>query len=177
MSRSGHLLSAAALSASAIALDPSLDRIILAVGLTLGASLPDQAEFVFGFGPDGRRYSLLKHRGLSHMPWPWALLALALLQHGWLAQLIGGLALGALLHLILDAFSPSGIPLLPGRHRSFGYRHNASHAAFIYRTGTMDELVLLGPIALAAAATIGTHVTSFTTVYDTAVASIMRLIP
>jgi hypothetical protein len=111
------------------------------------------------------------------MPWPWALAALVLLQPGWLAQFAGGLAIGALLHLVLDAFSPSGIPLLPGRHRSFGYRHNAANAAFVYRTGSLDELTLIAPIVLVAGCVVATHLANFTGTFDSLIAAIMRLIP
>jgi membrane-bound metal-dependent hydrolase YbcI (DUF457 family) len=68
----------------------------------LGATLPDRVEAIG-----------LPHRGVSHWPWPWALVV-------WLMQAQGtewGLVLawwfaGALFHIGSDLFTIGGIPLL-----------------------------------------------------------------
>jgi membrane-bound metal-dependent hydrolase YbcI (DUF457 family) len=177
MSRNGHFLAALAVGSSSWALDPTLDRALLALGLLAlgllaGASLPDQIEGVIGFDERGKRYSVLTHRALSHWPPLWMVFAIAAL---WLPapinMLVSGLFFGALLHLMLDAGSPTGVPLLLWtRNRSFGDRR-PRYRPYIYRTGTPEEWRILGPLVSISVAIIATHATAGLALARSAVAS------
>ncbi|MEO2242028.1 MAG: metal-dependent hydrolase [Euryarchaeota archaeon] len=57
-------------------------------------------------------YAHLGHRGFLHSPWPWLLGALLLWQHH---RILSLLMLGGLLHVLQDALTARGIPVLPGR--------------------------------------------------------------
>jgi inner membrane protein len=145
---------ALALGACVVAASPTQAALLVAAGAIVAASLPDIAEGVLGYGPTGQRFSIIPHRTATHFPWPYlAVMAISF----WIPSILGievaafvrGLALGALLHLFLDAMSPAGIPLLRvGERRSFGLFLSGSHP-YIYRTGTIEEWrVLLPAIAL-----------------------------
>ena len=86
-----------------------------AVGAVAGSVAPDLLE-VPGFLPgSGKRLSIIPHRTWTHyapfwgaliavvplLAWPWPSLAVAVL----------GAALGGLLHLGLDVFTPMGLPV------------------------------------------------------------------
>jgi membrane-bound metal-dependent hydrolase YbcI (DUF457 family) len=149
-------LAAISLGTIAVSFAPVPRELAIAVGCVVGASLPDQAELVFGYSAMNERLSVLRHRGITHTPWLWITLALlgAFIQPDW-GGLISGLALGAILHIILDAMSPSGVPLLPGRPRwSFGHLRSGRNA-YVYRTGTAGEFRVLVPlVAIATVAAI-----------------------
>jgi inner membrane protein len=152
VSRAGHLLACVSVGAVALAASPDALHGLLAIGVILGASLPDQTEGVFGFTASGQRLSILKHRGVTHTPWPWlAVLILGAVIAGFAGAAIEGLATGALVHIVLDAMSPSGVPLLPGREPwSIGYLRSG-RALYVYRTGTLGEFRVLVPIVAASA--------------------------
>lgn len=142
---------ALALGACVVAASPSQAALLVAAGAIVAASLPDIAEGVLGYGPTGQRFSIIPHRTATHFPWPYLVVAVLSL---WIPAIAGvevgafvrGLALGALLHLFLDAMSPAGIPLLHvGERRSFGLFLSGNHP-YIYRTGTSEEWRVLLPI-------------------------------
>jgi membrane-bound metal-dependent hydrolase YbcI (DUF457 family) len=138
----------------------------MAFGLILGAQLPDVCEGVIGWTPWGTRVSVLAHRGVSHSPIPWALaciaamLATAAFAHehpgndarAWFCALLTGSIAGALLHIGIDAFSPSGVPTLPGQPRASFGPWGRRGARYVYRTGTLEEWRLLLPLLLFAIA-------------------------
>jgi membrane-bound metal-dependent hydrolase YbcI (DUF457 family) len=167
VSRNGHFFVALSVGAVMVALDPDPPKVVLALGIVLGGSLPDQIELVVGYGLRGERYSLFRHRGFSHVPWPWMGLALLALRPEILAQFAGGLAIAALIHIAVNALSPSGIPLIIGGDRySFGLRRNTAATAFVYRTGQADELLILLPVMAIAGVIVWTHAGAFTTLAD-----------
>ncbi|MHC1581211.1 metal-dependent hydrolase [Methanopyrus sp.] len=60
----------------------------------------------------GAVHARLGHRGPLHSPWPWLLGTLLLWQHH---RDLSLLVLGGLLHVLQDALTARGIPVLPGR--------------------------------------------------------------
>lgn len=156
MSKNGHTLAAAAVGGYiAIAVPHAA---LLGFVTVLAGRIPDTIEGVTGFGPGGERRSLLPHRTLSHSPWAWlGLLILGLLLPrvpspiGPLAigQIIAGIGVGAVLHLVLDLFSPTGIPLGNpfGTRTSFGPYLSGGRHPYLYRTSTPEEWPLLLPFA------------------------------
>lgn len=130
----------------ALAAFPSIHTLAFAVGVLAAASLPDDCELPI---KGDERMTIIPHRTWTHWPWPWAaiMFASALLAWPW-SGLIGGAACGALLHLLIDALSPHGIPLLlPTR----AIRNRFA----VYTSRTMSEWRLVGPMtALAAAAVV-----------------------
>jgi len=68
----------------------------------IGATLPDRVEKIG-----------LPHRGISHWPWPWALVVWVMYSQGaeWGAVLAWWFA-GALFHIGADMFTIGGVPLL-----------------------------------------------------------------
>jgi membrane-bound metal-dependent hydrolase YbcI (DUF457 family) len=174
VSKPGHLTSALALGATLVALKPTPATAITALVIVFAANLPDQLEFVSGFGPDGTRYSLIPHRTLTHWPAIWlALLVAAVCDTQWvvlhalgyavsLGAVVAGLALGALLHCFLDVFSPMGIPLVLPFGKRFSVRRQRVNA---YRTGdAMESLVvasLVGVALFAVGVRVAGHVPDF----------------
>jgi membrane-bound metal-dependent hydrolase YbcI (DUF457 family) len=150
---------ALALGACVVASSPNQAAFLIAAGALAAASLPDIAEGVLGYGPTGQRFSVIPHRTATHFPWPY--LAVAILSNFIppvsgleIGALVRGLALGALLHLFLDAMSPSGIPLLRiGERHSFGLFASGGHP-YIYRTGTAEEWRVLLPVIALTVATV-----------------------
>jgi membrane-bound metal-dependent hydrolase YbcI (DUF457 family) len=170
VSKGGHALAALAVGAyMALAIPHGA---LLGVATALAAQVPDSVEIVVGFGPGGERRSLLAHRTLSHSPWPWVavvvfglLLAPAVTPWGAVAigKVVAGVGAGALVHLALDLFSPTGIPV----GNPFGARVSAgpfrSHGGrrYLYRTSTREEWPLLAPFVVVLAvegALIGTRI-------------------
>ena len=68
----------------------------------IGATLPDRVEKIG-----------LPHRGISHWPWPWALVVWAMYSQGteWGAVLAWWFA-GALFHIGADMLTIGGVPLI-----------------------------------------------------------------
>lgn len=144
MTRRGHYTAALATAAVGIALAPDVDGLLLAAGLLAGCNLPDDLEFPLNIG-GLRGPTLIPHRSLTHWPWAYVAAIVAarmLLPMPW-GLIAVGAALGALLHLAIDAVSPHGIPWLsPFRPIP------PSHA--IYRTWTLSEWRIVGPIVTVA---------------------------
>ena len=164
MSKNGHTLAAVAVGGYiALALPHGA---LLGLVTALAGRIPDTIEGVTGFGPNGERRSLIPHRTLSHSPWSWALLlVLGMLLPkvatplGAIAvgRVIAGIGAGAVLHLALDLFSPTGIPLGNpfGARTSFGPYLSGGRHRYLYRTSTSEEWPLLLPFAAMLAAEIG----------------------
>lgn len=97
----------------------------------LGATLPDRIE-VIG----------IPHRGISHWPWPWALVVWIIWtqQTSWSIFFAWWLA-GALFHIGADLFTVGGIPLLfPNQRLRLG----------VLRTGSRGEYILVTFFVVAA---------------------------
>jgi membrane-bound metal-dependent hydrolase YbcI (DUF457 family) len=156
VSKNGHTLAAVAVGGYiALALPHCA---LLGLVTALAGRIPDTIEGVTGFGPSGERRSLIPHRTLSHSPWTWAALLLVGLllpkvptPFGAIAagQALAGIGAGAVLHLVLDLFSPTGIPLGNpfGARTSFGPYLSAGRYPYLYRTSTSEEWPLLLPFA------------------------------
>jgi inner membrane protein len=144
MSKSGHLLTAAALAYAVYERSASPT---LAVATLMGSSFPDIGELVQFRGR--WRTSLIPHRTLTHWIPLYVLIiyALPIVAPGlpwWAANCIKGICFGSLLHIALDMFSPAGIPLVNpfGARRSLGLRRDAGKPC-LYRTGTAEELPVI----------------------------------
>lgn len=101
---------------------------VACAGLMFGARMPDWLEHPLS-GPDHR---WVAHRTLTHWAPLW--LGLAWASHVWLRGLpawaVYGIAGGCLLHILCDATTPMGVPLLLpfGRHLRFpGARSGSWH--------------------------------------------------
>lgn len=109
-----------------------------------GARAPDALE-IYRWR-NGKRYSLIPHRTLTHWPPAWIALALVLVPlvpDDYRLVLVSFLSSVAL-HLLLDAITPSGIPLgMP-----FGRRSSAT----LYRTGERWSETKVALVLWAAAA-------------------------
>jgi inner membrane protein len=161
LSKHGHTLAALATGGYIVLTVPH--GALLGVVTALAGRLPDTIEGVTGFGSAGERRSLIPHRTISHSPWPWAALIMVGLllpklatPAGLLAvgEVLAGIGAGALVHLILDLFSPTGIPLANpfGRRTSLGPYRSGGRRAYLYRTSPPEEWpLLLAFIALLAA--------------------------
>jgi membrane-bound metal-dependent hydrolase YbcI (DUF457 family) len=104
---------------------------VQAVIATLGATLPDRIEVVG-----------LPHRGISHWPWPWALVVWVMYtqQTDW-GILVAWWFAGALFHIGADLFTVGGIPLIfPNRRIRLG----------VVRTGGVGEYLIVALFMVAA---------------------------
>ena len=156
MSKNGHTLSAVAVGGYIALAIPH--AALFGLVTALAGRIPDTIEGLTGFGPDGERRSLIPHRTLSHSPWTWiALLVVGLLLPKIptplgavsIGQVLAGVGAGAVLHLMLDLFSPTGIPLGNpfGTRTSFGPYLSGGRHPYLYRTSTPEEWPLLIPFA------------------------------
>lgn len=116
MSPTGHKITAAALGLvlgySYYAQGETIEGVAMFAGAMLGARAPDWTEMSRWFA--GVRYSLIPHRGPTHWPGTWLIglfLAGIFLPQPYYALGIG-FCLAALLHLVMDVMTPTGIPLL-----------------------------------------------------------------
>ena len=141
MSPTGHKLTAAALAVALAA--PFfrdhlfLEAAMIAAGVMLGARAPDWTELSRWFF--GRRYSLIPHRGPTHWPGSWlvGLWASVAYLDSPLREAAVGFFSAALLHLLLDVMTPTGIPLLHPFDRKRSLR--------VYRSGAfIPEASLTG---------------------------------
>jgi membrane-bound metal-dependent hydrolase YbcI (DUF457 family) len=116
----------------------STDPVLAAVTIAC-ARLPDQAEkFLPG----------VRHRTVTHHLYFWvSMTAFSLLfpwkntfpeAEPWIFSMLVGIFLGGALHVIMDMFSKSGIPLFPGK----------VWGAKVYTTGSYSEYLFLGGIIL-----------------------------
>lgn len=110
------------------------DEIFVVLGSFIGARAPDWLESAVYNKKRRWKLRLLPHRSLTHWPWPWLLLCgfAALALPWWGQALLLGFALAGLLHLMLDFFTPMGIPF----GNPFGKRLGLGWV----RTGSWGEL-------------------------------------
>jgi membrane-bound metal-dependent hydrolase YbcI (DUF457 family) len=112
-------------------------------GVVTGSSAPDWLEMSFYLRGKGkekdRRISLIPHRTLTHWPPLWFGLAWLVWEQNypWYAEsLIFGFIASALLHIVMDSLSKSGVPiLLP--FAKFRMR------VPLYSTGTFKEFIVV----------------------------------
>lgn len=109
--------------------------LLFSVGVMFGASVPDWLEVVRFV--QGRRISLIAHRTLTHwLPiWCLALYWVSAVSWPWFVKaFIYGFVLSSMLHIVMDAFSKTGVPLLlPFRKYSVKLP--------LYTTGGLSEWV------------------------------------
>lgn len=115
-------------------------------GAVVAARLPDQLELFMPW---------VKHRTVTHYAFIWGLLAmlLAVVPAGlwcpgcppWGGGLAFGVVFGGFLHVLMDMFSKSGIPVWPGNVL----------AGRVYRTGAVSEYLFLGAVCLICSVGIG----------------------
>lgn len=98
------------------------EAILAALAAYAGSTAPDRLEIPRwkeeGFWPWSRRkvrHSAIPHRSLTHWVLPWLLLAGAGVWQGW--PILWALALGGLLHCLLDGMTPMGVPVIDPRKR------------------------------------------------------------
>jgi membrane-bound metal-dependent hydrolase YbcI (DUF457 family) len=145
MTRAAHLAIGLAIGIDAVALQTQGTGLLMGLGILAGANLPDDLEIPLRGDPPR---TLLPHRKLTHWPWPYLAIAIALAAlHQPLAILGAGIALGALVHLLCDSVSPHGIPIV-----SPFSAHAPRHP--IYKTRAASEWILVGPALLTAAAAV-----------------------
>jgi inner membrane protein len=136
MSRNGHLLTALALGVVVTAIYPTEGGLLTAVGAVIGSSAPDQLEFP-SWNHLGERSSFIPHRSITHFVPAWIVCAMISnqIQSPW-SNLLFGIALSAMLHILIDYGSPCGVPILhPFR------RHKLARPW--YRTGTASEFPVI----------------------------------
>ena len=110
-------------------------RLMAASGAILCGASPVQAAVAVlgGTLPDRIEKIGLPHRGVSHWPWPWALVVWSLWsQHTQWGTLVGWWFAGALFHIGADLFTVGGIPLLlPNWRLRLGVIRNGSYGEYI----------------------------------------------
>jgi len=116
VSPTGHKFTAAALgvalSAPLIANELMMEAAMCFAGVMFGARVPDWSEVAKWV--DGKRYSLIPHRGPTHWPGTWIIgliISAMYLESPFREPLIGFFS-AAILHLVMDIMTPTGIPLL-----------------------------------------------------------------
>ena len=144
MTWEGHLISTLALTYAVT------KNIPFSIAISSFSHLPDLIEFNAG------RLVFRKHRGVSHSPFLWICILLAMLpltRHPMVtdsARLLASIgaepywilfpAIGAFMHLAEDALSFSGIPLWKGKKIALRF----------YKTGTITEVTtIIGLLAVA----------------------------
>lgn len=115
MTRASHYIIGLSAAASLVGFLPSPVTMLVAAGIVGGANLPDDLELPRR--PDewgNARPPVIPHRTITHWPWSYVIIMLgcAALVRSPYADLVLGLALGALVHLLCDSASPHGIPWL-----------------------------------------------------------------
>jgi inner membrane protein len=131
MTETGHRLTGIGAGMLAIGLAAALSKESAAVWLAAGAAFwgstaPDWLEFPYGWKPvKGRknfrkRLSVIPHRTVTHLPWPWLTLVIlgiwGIYYSGWMAFFFG-FGIGGLTHLVMDIPNPMGIPVWNPNHR------------------------------------------------------------
>lgn len=167
MSPTGHKFTAAALGVALatplLAQGEVMESALCLAGAMFGARVPDWSEMARWI--DGKRYSLIPHRGPTHWPGTW--LAGLILSIMFLPSPIKEPAIGffaaAILHLIMDIMTPSGIPLLHPFAKNRAFR--------VYKSGSLlPETGLTVACWVIAIATLpftssGLDMSSFSTLY------------
>jgi inner membrane protein len=143
MTRSSHYLIGLGSAAAIAGWNPTPVSVLLAFGAIVGANLPDDLEIWPSHPPMlGPASPLIPHRTITHWPWSWAaVLLLSAFIHNSIATFIGGIALGGLIHLLCDTFSPHGIPWVTPT--------SALKPSFtIYTTRKSSEMLIVLPVII-----------------------------
>lgn len=137
MSPTGHNVTAAALgfavSVPLLMNGKSLEAALCFAGAMQGARAPDWIEI--SKWVNGKRYSLIPHRGVTHWPGSWiagAFASVFIIPEPWSLAFVMFFA-SALLHLLYDVMTPSGIPIL------HPFARNTS--LFVYRASSFGPEV------------------------------------
>jgi len=110
-----HIASAFALAPAAYTLSSrlGLDPFWMTAGFLLGPKAPDWLEMARWFGPV--RFSVIPHRTITHTWWVWV----GVLWWCWRAglpemygQLVAGFCVSCLVHILADAMTPMGVPVI-----------------------------------------------------------------
>lgn len=147
MSPTGHRLTAVALACAGAwiawqRIGPAQASLFFA-GAALGARAPDWLEGAIWLMR--RRYALLPHRTVTHWWGIWIALGAAGYDFvpGAPAWLVFGVAASALLHILIDAMTPAGVPLL--------HPFAARASLRMFRSGAVLEETLVAAICWAVA--------------------------
>ena len=169
MTRASHSLVGLALGVGTIAVLGSAPGLLVGLGIIAGANLPDDLELprrpdAFG----NPRPPVIPHRTVTHWPWSYAIVMLALVAWRAPIALVGvGLALGALAHLLCDCASPHGIPWLsPFR----SVRPNQA----VYSTGRAAELLVVVPLLLLAGVAVALRWSTYSAIAHGILALVMH---
>jgi len=108
-------------------------------GVVVAARLPDQLEILTPWAA---------HRTITHYAFVWGVLSVGFAAvpsylwcpgcPSWVSEAVFGVAFGGFLHVLMDMFSKSGIPVWPGNVL----------AGKLYRTGSASEYLFLGAVCL-----------------------------
>lgn len=133
-------------------------------GAVVAARLPDQLELFMPW---------VKHRTVTHYAFVWGIgsLLLAVVPASlwcpgcplWGSGIAFGVFFGGFLHVLMDMFSKSGIPVWPGNIL----------AGKAYRTGAASEYLFLGAVCFVCACAVGVRNPEF---YTGALAFLSKLI-
>lgn len=147
MTKTGHRLTAGAFASAILMVNGSVSisavpveyqlayAALFAVGVMSGASAPDWLEGVFFFR--NRRISIIPHRTLTHWLPVWLAVFYLVLTSSlewYVLALVYGFIASAVLHIIMDAFSKSGVSLLLPMRRF-------SVKIPLYTTGGVSEII------------------------------------
>jgi len=116
MKSSTHSFSAMAVSPVFITANPTLgaDVVFTVIGFLFASKAPDWLEIPRW--ENGNRTSVLPHRTVTHTWWVWVLAWIAakhlFQQYHFLFSFLSGFCAGALWHILADAMTPMGVPVL-----------------------------------------------------------------
>lgn len=83
----------------------------LAAGVVAGANAPDWLEIPWRI--NDVRHSVIPHRTVTHWFLPWVtLLSCSAMLDGTQWTIVSGFSIGALLHILMDATTPMGVPVM-----------------------------------------------------------------
>jgi len=145
---STHSFSALAVSPVFITANPvpGADVVITIIGFALASKAPDWLEIARW--DSGRRSSVLPHRTITHTWWVWVLAWIAawylLEQHHLPFSFFSGFCAGALWHILADAMTPMGVPVL----NPFGRRWRMRVPLLRTDTGFSAASLAIGVVCL-----------------------------
>ena len=116
---------------------PTHAQVIGLASVVIGSVAPDVDLTLNGFKKESfKERTMLSHRGLTHhIALPFVLLLIALLQGGLERLMWLQFAVGVFVHILIDMFSPLGIP--------YSLKYQKRLSIPLYRTGKASEYVFL----------------------------------
>ncbi|MHB8140152.1 MAG: metal-dependent hydrolase [Vulcanimicrobiaceae bacterium] len=165
MTTAGHIACATSVATIVVCSDPTLMGLLLGAGVLVGGNAPDLLELHLPGSTAAMPVSLIPHRTIMHYPWFYVALLFGahfLLTPPW-SWFLGGCALGALLHLLIDSVSPHGIPL-------FSPLSSVKPPVILYKTRSASEWVVIGPFVLVATVVAWLHSTAVVGAFHSALA-------